>query len=280
VGDDDGGVHDPSEPFKDTDRMPAGAERILQEFDPVVQRFLGNKIVNSWRYHCTLVSMFDEDNVRELDSLEFRPWRDVLMVPFVDRAGVTIAKTEISGEKKVVATQNIAKDELVAAYPVCMVGSINSILREYASQEDAFLRTGWPHRPNDVVDLSDAPARLLMDYAFDIARTIHTQPALAISGNRCSSNPDTIYNAHIIRQPLENDKPNVKRIVVNNSSAACLHIFIVAERDIAVGEEVLAIPDELTTKSINSLLREKAILDNAPLQRTLALTNMKTVLHL
>nr|WRJ69861.1 hypothetical protein TetV2_00416 [Oceanusvirus sp.] len=277
VVDDDGIVHDPSEPFQDMDKMPPHAERVLQEFDPLVQRVLGNKIVNSWRYHCTLVSMFDRDDVRELDSLEFRPWCDVLMVPLMDRAGVTIPKTTTTDDGKVVATKDIAREELVAAYPVCMVASINSLLREFSLQEDSFIRSGWPHLPDDPVDLSEAPARLLMENSFDIARVDEAQPVMAVSGSLHKQ--DTIYNGHMIRQTLEDDLPNVRRILVQNPEGACLHIFVVAERDIAADEEIIAIPDFVTTKSVNRLLREKRGLDAAPRQRALALTNMKLLLE-
>ncbi|AUF82700.1 hypothetical protein TetV_618 [Tetraselmis virus 1] len=268
-----GAILDPSEIFRFLEEGSKTSYFFLEEFDPLTQSLLGKKCVNSFKYHSTLVSLFDTNVIRKLDRTEIRPWKDVLLLPIMDEVGVMEIKTR-QENKRLYATKRIKRNEIISMFPVCAIVKLNEYVQEYALQSHSAKRLGFKNF--DVFDgVMNLPISILMCNCTDISLTDSTSPIFAISANNSSEN--TMYNAHMAAQSSIQNQ-NAIRVMFRNNSADVLHIILLASKDIEEGQEVFVSSDVKTAEKRNETIREFGSILKAKKREVLAVTDINLAL--
>ena len=259
----DGTVYDPSRLFRNGDPC------VFEEFGPVVQRLLGAKCVNAWKYHSTLVDFYAREPYRRLDPTETRPFSDCLLFPLLDRIGVFKTRTAFR-QGRLYASEDIPEGEIVAAFPVVALGSFTPFLREIVFQSDVYKMHDLDE---DAVGLVDLSVSALVNNCINI--TIEKEDYLPVYAVSFDHGDSTLYIANRIR--CEATRGNAVRVIFRRDSGEALHAVVVSTEHIRAGEEVYMMHDMHTLKSVHYVKQESNLINVAPMQSVYAFSKRSTM---
>ena len=253
--------------------------RSLVAFPDHVQALLDQVVPHSLDYHIHLLSILDNEapRTRSLDRTETKPWGDILMLRALDR--VSAFKTppfRSDGSGRVVMTRRVRRMDLIAAIPVDAIVMHSTFIREFVCSDRVRRAFGYPTSALDE-EAGRRARHAACTWPFeDIARQGMLVGDADILMALCMTHPgdDTVYQGHRVRATEDSGEANVSRLIVRTSGGKTLHYLIIADRDIAEGEELVTMHDMVSSEILDAIMTNRAVLDAAPRQECIAFTDM------